>query len=108
MNVCSTRLKMMLPIVSHLGQAGIVSNERNLLSQKGETRKAVPMPQQMIGGGGQQTAGFHCGRPAFPADFRNGVRVGEQPKIPGRAQAGKKIHTLGQCLERVWNIHVRV
>ena len=46
---------------SHLNQAGIIADGGNLLSQIGEGRKAMPTPQEMIGGRSQQAAGFTAG-----------------------------------------------
>ena len=93
---------------SHLSQAGIVSNERDLLSQIGKGRKSMPAAQEMISGRSQQAAGFHSRAPLFAEDFFNRTRIGQKPKIPGRAQAGEKIHPGGQSIQRVRDICVRI
>ncbi len=98
------------PVVflSNLTQARVIPNDCNLLSQIIERRKTVPASKQVIGRRAQQAAGLHRWLPFFFADLFNGIPVGQQPEIPCPTQTCEKIHLLGQRIERIRNLYIRV
>ncbi len=68
----------------------------------------MPATKQMISGRCKQAAGFDCRPPGRFANLFNRLWGGQNAKIPGRTQAGKKIHLLRKRVQTFRRIHVRI
>ena len=92
----------------HVGQARIVPDHGNLLTQIRQDGEPVPRADQVIRRRGQQPRGIDRLAPVGSSDLRNGLPVRKQPEVPRCAEADEEVDSIRQGADLLRDIRIRV